>query len=525
MPPESVTLFNFILALSPIIVVLILMVGRKWGGAQAGAAGWLTALIVAFLFFGAGPSLLAYSQMRALLFTLYVLYIIWMALVLYNTILEAGAIAAVSQAITRLAVDRVLQLLILSWVFSSFLQGIAGYGVPIAIVAPLLIGAGFAPVTAVAAVAIGHSWSVNFGSIAASFNTLIAATGIPGSVLAPWAAQLLGVACFACGIAAVWTYGGLAALRRGWLAILLIGSVMAGTQYVLAVAGLWNIAAFVAGLGGLGVAALVARLPFYRAGSAETRAPAVASAGSNPRKTPFLLAVTPYVILVAFVSVAELVEPVHKILNAVQIRMAFPATTTALGWVTKAGQGQSLSVFGQAGALLIYTSVLAFILFAVTGYYKPGTLKRILDNTARSAVRSSIGIAAMVGFALIMDQSGMTNLIAIGLSRALAPIYPFIAPFIGLLGAFMTGSNTNSNVLFAGLQQQTAQLLGLSAALILGAQTTGGSLGGMLAPARIIVGCSTAGLAGKEGQVLRRTMTYGIIITVLIGTIAWLASR
>jgi len=305
MPPETVTLFNFVLALSPIIVVLVLMVGRNWGGAQAGAAGWLTALVVAILFFGAGPSLLAYSQMRALLFTLYVLYIIWMALILYNVILEAGAIATISQAITRLAEDRVLQLLILSWVFSSFLQGIAGFGVPIAIIAPLLIGLGFSPVTSVAAVAIGHSWSVNFGSIAASFNTLIAATGIPGQVLAPWAAQLLGVSCFACGIAAVHTYGGLVALRRGWLAILLIGSTMAGMQYVLAVTGLWNIAAFVAGLGGLGVAALVARLPFYRADPAETCAPAVALTGLNPHKPPFLLAVTPYVILVAIVSVAD----------------------------------------------------------------------------------------------------------------------------------------------------------------------------------------------------------------------------
>ena len=525
MPPETMTLFNFTLALSPIIVVLVLMVGLNWGGAQAGAAGWLMALIVAVLFFGAGPSLLAYSQMRALLFTLYVLYIIWMALVLYNVIQEAGAITVISQVITRLAEDRVLQLLVLSWVFSSFLQGIAGFGVPIAIVAPLLIGVGFSPVTSVTAVAIGHSWSVNFGSIAASFNTLIAATGIPGSVLAPWAAQLLGVSCFACGVAVVWTYGGLAALRRGWLAILIIGSAMAGVQYVLAVTGLWNIAAFVAGLAGLVVAALVARLPFYRAGATATRSPAVAPIASNPRKLSFPLAVTPYVILVAIVSVAELVEPVRKILNAIQIQMAFPATTTALGWVTKAGKGQSISVFGQAGAYLIYTSVAAYILFSVTGYYKPGALKRIFVNTARSAVRSSIGIAAMVGFAMIMDQAGMTNLIAVGLGRALAPVFAFVSPFIGLLGAFMTGSNTNSNVLFAGLQQQTAELLGLSVPLILGAQTTGGSLGGMLAPARIIVGCSTAGLAGQEGQVLRRTIAYGIIITILIGAITWIVAR
>jgi lactate permease len=150
-------------------------------------------------------------------------------------------------------------------------------------------------------------------------------------------------------------------------------------------------------------------------------------------------------------------------------------------------------------------------------------LGRILSNTVSSAVRSSIGIASMVGFAMMMDQTGMTYLLAIGLSRTLESVFPFLSPFIGLLGAFMTGSNTNSNVVFAGLQQQTAGLLGLPATVILAAQTTGGSLGSMLAPAKIIVGCSTAGLAGEEGQVLRRTIVYGVLITIVIGIVTWLA--
>ena len=88
----------------------------------------------------------------------------------------------------------------------------------------------------------------------------------------------------------------------------------------------------------------------------------------------------------------------------------------------------------------------------------------------------------------------------------------------------MTGSNTNSNVVLAALQQQTATLLNLPVALILAAQTTGGSLGSMLAPAKIIVGCSTAGLAGEEGQVLRRTIIYGVIIAAVIGVVVWIAA-
>jgi lactate permease len=464
--------------------------------------------------------------MKGVLLTLFVLYIIWMALVLFNVVREAGAISVIGEGVTKLTGDRVLQLLILSWVFSAFLQGVAGFGVPIAVVAPLLIGLGFSPVTAVAAVAVGHSWSVTFGDIASSFNALIAVTGLPGEFLAPWSAGLLGVACFGCGFAAAHSYEGWRSVGRGWLAIVIIGIVMAGTQYFLATNSLWNLAGFVAGLVGLAASVLVSRLAFYRTAQSETPASVMAAANpGNEANMPLWMAVAAYIVLIVIVILAELVTPIHEILNAIKIQMAFPATETALGWVTEAGLGKKISVFGHAGALLAYTSIIGYILYSFMGYYKPGALKRILSDTVRSAVRSSIGIASMVGFAMIMEHSGMTYLLAVGLSHFIEPAFPFLAPFIGLLGAFMTGSNTNSNVVFAGLQQQTAQLLGLSMAVILGAQTTGGSLGSMLAPAKIIVGCSTAGLAGEEGQVLRRTITYGVIITAVIGVITWFAIR
>ena len=522
----DITVTYFLLALSPIAFVLVLMVGLRWGGAKAGAVGWLVALGVSLLFFGATPQLLAYSQARAALLTLYVLYIIWMALILYNVVKEAGAIQVIADGIVKLTADRVLQLLILSWVFSAFLQGVAGFGVPIAVVAPLLIGLGFSPVTAVVSVAAGHSWSVTFGDIASSFNALIAATGLPGEVLAPWTAVMLGVACFACGLVAAHALEGFSSVRRALPAILLIGTVMAGTQYLLAVNRLWNLAGFVAGLVGLVACVGVSRLPFYKdstvhpASQLETR---VIDTDTKRPSMSFVWAILPYLILIVLVAAAELIGPIHNFLNNTKVSLMFPETHTNLGWVIEAGSGKSISVFGHAGALLAYASILSFLLYYWSGVYTPGALQKILSNTARSAVRSSIGIASMVGFAMIMEQSGMTYTLAVGLSNVLESVFPFASPYIGLLGAFMTGSNTNSNVVFAGLQQQTATLLGLAVPVILAAQTTGGSLGSMLAPAKIIVGCSTAGLSGEEGQVLRKTIVYGVIITAVIGLVASLA--
>ncbi len=519
----------WLLALSPIIVVLILMVGFRWGGAKAGPVGWLTAITVSgchcerseaipsLAFFGATPGLLAYSQLKGLLLTAYVLYIIWMALVLYNVVNEAGAIAVIGGGISRLTGDRVMQLLILSWVFSSFLQGVAGFGVPIAVVAPLLIGLGFEPATAVVATAIGHSWSVTFGDMASSFQALIAATGLGGQELAPWSALFLGLACFGCGLAAAHAHSGLKALRHGLPAILIIGTLMGGTQYLLATNGLWNLAGFVAGLVGLLAGAGVARLPLYRSASATS------TADRAEERLGLPLALAPYLLLIVLVTAAELYSPLHQLLNSVVIRTHFPELRTVYGWTTEAGTGRTISIFGHPGALLAYTSVTAYLLYWRTGFYREGTLRRIATNTLRSAAPSSIGIASLVGMALVMDHSGMTYLLAEGISRSVGAAFPFFSPLIGVLGAFMTGSNTNSNVIFAPLQKQAAELIGISLFIILGAQTAGGSLGSMLAPAKVIVGCSTAGLAGREGEVLKRTLLPGLLIAALVGVVAWIA--
>jgi len=402
--------------------------------------------------------------------------------------------------------------------------------VPVAVVAPLLIGLGFAPVVAVAAVSIGHSWAVTFGTMASSFQALMAATGLPGEELAPWSSAFLGVACFGCGIAAAWVFEGRRSLGRGWPALLVIGLVMSVVQAILAVSGLWNLAAFGAGLVGLIAGTLIARLPRYQhkasapTGSVGDEPGALPAADADGRKLLSLpMALAPYLLLIVVVSAAELWPWMHGALNEIQIQPSFPEVQTTYGWTTAAGTGRTISVFGHGGALLAYVSLAFFAIYSWTGHYTAGVGRRIVQRTIKSAVPSSIGIATMVGMAVAMDHAGMTYVLAEGLGKAAGPLYPLVAPFVGALGAFMTGSNTNSNVVFASLQQQAAQLLGISVPIILAAQTTGGAMGSMLAPAKLIVGCSTAGLAGEEGKVLKKSLAPGLIICGVVGVLAWLA--
>ena len=514
----SLSFWNVLLSAAPLLLVLYLMVGRRWGGVKAGPAGWLLAMLIALLAFGAGPVLLVVAFGRGLLLALFVLYIIWMALLFYHVVNDAGAIAAIGTTLPTLANGRVEQALLLAWVFGSFLQGASGFGVPAAVVAPLLLGLGFAPDVAVVAALMGHAWAVTFGSLGSSFLALMAATGLPGEMIDGPAALLLGICCLGCGVAVLWATDRWAALRQGWLRLLGLTAVMGVSQYLLAEAGLWTLAAFGAGL--IGLLVIVVDL---RYGLLDTRR---ARRSAQPEKAAFdgrglARAFLPYGILSAVILLGSLI--VDDLLDLVILNYDFPAVMTRFGWTTPAGAGRSINLFGHPGALLLYTSLLVY------GWYRwRGTLNgkqtydlgAIVRRTVQGSRKSTISIIALVAMAVTMQHAGMTQLLATAMSSATGRYFPLVSPFIGALGAFMTGSNTNSNVVFASLQQTTAVALGLSVPLILAAQTAGGAIGGSFAPAKVIVGASTVENA-SSGRVLRLATIYSLVILTLIGLLVW----
>jgi lactate permease len=127
----------------------------------------------------------------------------------------------------------------------------------------------------------------------------------------------------------------------------------------------------------------------------------------------------------------------------------------------------------------------------------------------------------MVAMAVIMAHAGMTDTLARGLAKGVGELFPLVSPWIGALGAFMTGSNTNSNVVFSMLQMRTADLLQISVPWILAAQTTGGAIGSVLAPTKIIVGASTVDMGGQEGGILRRLLVYIAGLILAVSLIVW----
>ncbi len=523
--PED--LWRIGIAVLPLAVLLVGLLRLGWTGVRAGLVALIVAIALALAFFATPIGVIGTALARAVALSLDVLYIIWAALMLYQLADAIGAIRSIGDAVARLTEDHVLQLLIIGFAFSSFLQGVAGFGVPVAVTAPLLIGLGFRPLEAAAVPLIGHSWAVTMGGMASSFLALRAVTGLPSLELATSIALLLGLASVATGFAIAHVHAGLRPFRRTFGAVLVLGFSMGATQLVLAHTGHWIVASFGAGMVGLTVSMGLARLvrlhgPGYfgllpewppRYGRAELPHPAPSA---NP-EMPFRLAFLPYYTLIVVVGLATFIGPLHRTLERITITLASPGTATGLGWRTQPASFE-LAVLGHPGALLFYTTVVSAIMFRLAGRPLPRWTK--VWNGARAlGVPTTITILSLVGVAIVMTYSGMTFLLARGVTRLVGPVFPFMSPFIGMLGTVITGSNTNSNVLFGPLQRDAARLLGMNPVLMAALQSAGGALGSMVAPAKVVLATATSGLAGQEGQVMRVTVRYALVLTAALGII------
>jgi lactate permease len=495
---------QYLLAASPILLLLALMTLLRWSGQRAGPASWLAALLIAAFFFGLTPQILWISQAKGLLFSFYVLAVLWPALLMYNLVNQIGGIRALTQGLENTIGDRGLLLVLLAWAFSAILEGLAGFGLPIAVTAPMLVGLGIEPFTAVLAVAVGHTWSVTFGNMGMVFQTLVSLSGIDGARLVPPAALMMGVACLACGLCSAWILG----QGKRWPAVLGLAIVMSLVQFGLAFAGLAPLSAF-----GGALAGLFCGIIFTKRG----KTPAAATATPS---LPLAAALGCYGLLALLMALLAFPGPIHDALYPIIWRVPFPETATLKGFVTPAGYGQAFRPWVYPGSIILVTIALSAVVFRRLGLNHNGSLRAAAADTWRSAAPATIGVITTVGLSSLMEHCGMTLLLAQGLSRAVGAAFPIFSPLVGMLGAFATGSNTNSNALFVSLQKNIALLLSISPVLLISTQTAGGSLGSMISPAKLIIGCSTVGLKGREGEVLRRSLPYGLGIGLLVGLLA-----
>ncbi len=509
---------RYVLAILPILVVLVLMIRWRWGAHRAGAAGLAVGVLVAVAAFGLTPAVFWVSQAKGLLLSVFVLAVMWPALLLYHWIDQNQGISATARVLEQAIPDKGMCLLLLAWSLSGLLEGVAGFGLPIAVVAPMLVALGVPPLRAVAAVAVGHSWAVTFGDMGVILQTLSAVVTIPVPDLVPYAAILLGFACLLCGLFAAAILG----QSRHWPKVIALSLVMATVQHGMAARGLVPLSAFAAGLSGL-VIYLVATCTwrsFFRQGSSLRRE----LPGPGVLRGLPVITFGCYGVLTLIMAALSMNSPMQRQLHGIAWKPQFAAVSTSTGFATPDGPGQVFRPFVHPGTLILLVAAGSIGLGCVRQRAWSRAREALLA-TLRSAGMPSIGILLMVGLSTLMDHCGMSYLLAQGLSNCLGSAYPVVSPFVGMLGAFATGSNNNSNVLFGSLQKNVAALLHVHPPLLLGSQTAGASIGSMRAPAKIVVGCSTVGQTGREGEVLRQTVPLGLAAGLALGALTIVLCR
>lgn len=493
---------SVILAVLPLLTVVALMLLLRQSSARAALIALSVAAVMGVGSYGLNLPVFLVSQARGLALSFYILYIIWTALLLYQVVGEVGGIAALDALTSAWVPDRAAAALLFAWCLSGLLEGIAGFGVPLAVVAPLLVGLGVAPVTAVAATAMGHAWSVTFGDMGVVYQALLAVVSVPEGAITPAATAILGGVCIASGLIVALMLGlrGTPVLAR----VALVGAVMSLVQASLAITGLAPLAAFGAGVAGMAAGAVLF-------GDRRVAAPV-------PRRhRAGLVALGAYGLVAGLLALPSLSRRLAVALSHPVTSLDLPEVTTGAGWVTAAGTTKPVAWLLHPGTAMLVVLVPLAVLYLLRGRLSSAALRRCWSRTWKVAAPTSVGVTAMVGLAMLMDHTGMTQQLAAAIGRAGGRAYPLLVALVGLLGAFATGSNTSSNVLFGPLQEEMATMLRLSPAWLLAAQTAGGALGSMVAPAKLVLGCASVGLAGRESEVLRRTGHVALGVALLVG--------
>ncbi len=243
---------NWLLAFLPILMILIMMIKFHWSGGRAGAASWLIAFFICVLFFGANNKLISVASIKGLWNTIFILYIIWGAMGIYNIVDKVEGFETIANTFAKLTHgNRLIQLLVIGWAFPSFLQGVCGFGTPVAVAAPLLIGLKFNPIIATVAALLGHSWAVTFGSLGSSYAALLTITGLSPEQIAFWASIFLAISCIMVGFSICLLYDRLKGLKEGWYLSLSISTVMGLTLFLSASYVTPYLASTIAGILGL----------------------------------------------------------------------------------------------------------------------------------------------------------------------------------------------------------------------------------------------------------------------------------
>lgn len=525
-------MYQWLAALIPIVTLIVLLIVYRRGSAEAAAMGLLSSLLVGYPVFGAPADMIAIAIAKGLWNSLSIILVVFPALLIYEVSREAGGLSAIQAGMQNFTPDKVLQVLAIGWIFVSFLQGITGFGVPVAVGAPLLIGLGVRPLDAVLIALLGQAWGNTFGTLGIAWDGLV--SQVDGGNLQVihntifWSTATLGLLNIVFGFFIVRIAGGYAGIKRHSVTVLVLGVIQGLAQMWMAFLNPM-LSNFFAATVGLVVIFGIGKLPFYQQAASLYPPPERKLAADQPDSRglkPVMSmgqAFLPYLLLIGMAVIVLLNNNIKNYLGQWKMAPAFAGKVTQLGFATAdISRYSPLAPFVHSGTFLFLAALAGYIWYRWRGYIPRDGLGRILANSLSKTIPSGIAVVGLMSMAKVMDDTGQTTMLAQGTTAMVGAAYPVFSPFIGMLGTFMTGSNLSSNILFGGFQEKVAVILHLDKAPILAVQTVGGAIGCLIAPSKVLLGTTNAGVLGQEGEVIRRLVPVALLSCGTLGILTFL---
>ncbi|MAS67305.1 MAG: lactate permease [Pseudomonadales bacterium] len=548
--------FLALMAFAPILLAGVLLIGLRWPARRAMPLVYLLSAGIALFVWDMSFNRVLASTLQGLVVTVGVLWIIFGAILLLNTLKHSGGITAIRAGFTTISPDRRIQAIIIAWLFGCFIEGASGFGTPAAIAAPLLVAIGFPAMAAVLMGMLVQSTPVSFGAVGTPIivgvNTGLDHAAIGEQLAAngsSWDAYLqLITSQVAIVHALVGTVMPLVMVimlvrffgkDKSWRAVfeVLPFALFAGLSMTIPylISGLLlgpEFPSLIGGLVGLAVVTSAARFGFLVPRRQWDFAPRdswpEAWMGTVEMKLEELTARPmssfrawlPYLLVGVLLVISRVFPEVSTAFKSVAINF-----TDILGETGVSGGVQPLYL---PGGILVMVVIATFF------------LHRMKVRELGKALGESGGVLLSAGFVLLFTVPMVRILINSGVNAADLPsmpilmaryvadsvggIYPLLAPTIGALGAFLAGSNTVSNMMFSQFQFGVASNLGLSTALIVAVQAVGAAAGNMVAIHNVVAASATVGLLGREGTTLRRTVWPTLYYVLMTGVIALFAA-
>lgn len=475
---------NVLLAVLPLLWLIVGLAILKVPAWKACLIAAIISFIVAIVPFGKESGIMLSGALEGVALAIWpILLVITSAIFTYNLVVHTKAMETIKTILTSVSSDMRILSLLLAWGFGAFMEGMAGFGTAVAIPAAMMVGLGFHPLKSILACLVANSVPTTFGSIAIPTTTLASLTGLDSVHLGQFIAiQLFILNTVSPFFVVMIMGGGPKALKGVFIPTLISGLALSLPELGINMAMGPELSVIVPSIIIMGAIAVCAKV--FPANDPEYKVDA------EVRKVPTGEAITA---MMPFILIFVLLIVTSKLIPAINVPLASIKTSIPIYM----GEGAKPYTFVWIATPGIMIFLSAFIGGAVqkTGL---GEMLGVLGNTFKGLKFTYITIIAVVVTAKLMTYSGMTATIANALVAATGSFYPAFAPLVGALGAFITGSGTNANVLFGPLQTAAATQMAATGmtsydsgllSLWLAATNSGGAgIGKMFSPQSIAIG-------------------------------------